>query len=129
MTKSQIRHFCNLLEANRAELRRSLYSLRDRLLVDANGDTLDRICGATDHEFTLESLTLETETLHKVEDALARIREGSYGVCERCGRDIPLQRLNAVPWASYCVPCQEAREVIDSVAFPTAAGVPHALAG
>lgn len=129
MTKFQVRRFRNLLEENRAELRRSLYTLRDELLVEANGDDLDRICRATDHEFTLESVNLQTETLHKVEEALARIREGSYGVCEHCGDDIPLQRLNAVPWTSYCVPCQEAFEAGRFGPLATAAGAPHALAG
>ncbi|MGC5022461.1 TraR/DksA family transcriptional regulator [Micromonospora sp. DT47] len=41
--------------------------------------------------------------------ALRRMSEGSYGSCEGCGGDIPLARLEVLPWAQYCVPCQQRR--------------------
>jgi DnaK suppressor protein len=43
-------------------------------------------------------------------EALDRLREGAYGICQDCGRRIPRRRLQAVPTATLCVPCQEERE-------------------
>ena len=42
-----------------------------------------------------------------IEEALQRMDDGAYGTCARCGRDIPLARLRVMPFASYCVDCQE----------------------
>ena len=50
------------------------------------------------------------DLLAKVEDALKKIEKGTYGECDRCGREISSGRLNAVPWALYCVDCQDAIE-------------------
>lgn len=47
------------------------------------------------------------QSLEQTSDALRRIDKGSYGDCERCGREIPRERLEALPQARYCVPCQE----------------------
>lgn len=45
------------------------------------------------------------DLLHKVEHALARIDAGDYGICESCGNDIPVARLDALPYATLCVNC------------------------
>lgn len=45
--------------------------------------------------------------LRQVHEALDRLQTGDYGVCQSCEEDIPAKRLNALPWARYCVPCQE----------------------
>lgn len=45
------------------------------------------------------------DLLHKVEHALARIAAGDYGICESCGNDIPVARLDALPYATLCVNC------------------------
>ena len=50
---------------------------------------------------------LEKSLLREVEEALARIREGTYGVCQECGEPISPKRLQALPWAKFCVRCQE----------------------
>jgi len=44
--------------------------------------------------------------LRLVEEALARIDAGTYGTCIRCGREIPSERLEALPWAAHCIDCQ-----------------------
>lgn len=44
-------------------------------------------------------------------EALERVRDGTYGTCQACGRRIPRRRLEALPTATLCVPCQEQREV------------------
>jgi ribosome-binding protein aMBF1 (putative translation factor) len=48
--------------------------------------------------------------LAKVEEALARIEEGTYGRCELCGREIDAERLEAVPWTTLCRECKEKKE-------------------
>jgi DnaK suppressor protein len=45
-----------------------------------------------------------------IESALQRLARGEFGICEYCEEEIPLKRLRAVPWASYCVRCQERSE-------------------
>jgi DnaK suppressor protein len=49
-----------------------------------------------------------TQQLTQVEAALARIDAGTFGRCARCGRDIALDRLDALPWAAHCIECQGA---------------------
>lgn len=51
--------------------------------------------------------TLDLKLLREVQDALQRIDHGSYGVCYECEEPISTKRLEAVPWARYCVTCQE----------------------
>ena len=60
----------------------------------------------------LEMLVAEEDAreLKQVEDALARIRTGHYGVCEQCGRPIKKARLKAIPFATLCVSCKEEEE-------------------
>ena len=47
-----------------------------------------------------------TQHLQAVEAALARLDDGTYGTCRRCGRPIAPERLDALPWAAYCIECQ-----------------------
>jgi DnaK suppressor protein len=62
-----------------------------------------------DHEHHVQSAvqSMKSEQLDDIEQALKKLSEGSYGICEECGCEIPLQRLAIQPFASYCVPCQE----------------------
>jgi RNA polymerase-binding protein DksA len=48
------------------------------------------------------------QQLELVEAALARLDSGTYGVCQRCGRPIAAERLEALPWAAHCIECQSA---------------------
>ena len=49
-----------------------------------------------------------------LEEAWNSLQQGSYGICRECGQHIPRRRLNAVPGAAFCVPCQEQREAVSS---------------
>jgi len=51
--------------------------------------------------------TLDIKLLREVQDALRRIEQGTYGVCSECEEPISVKRLDAVPWARFCVACQE----------------------
>lgn len=59
---------------------------------------------------SLEEESLATDTLRQVRDALQRIEAGTYGKCSACGRPIEAARLEAVPWAEYCLQDQEKRD-------------------
>jgi RNA polymerase-binding transcription factor DksA len=48
--------------------------------------------------------------IHGLKQALERLRQGTFGECAECGGEIEPKRLEAIPWARYCVKCQEARE-------------------
>jgi DnaK suppressor protein len=50
---------------------------------------------------------LELKLLREVEEALSRVETEEYGVCQECGEEISAKRLAAVPWAKYCVTCQD----------------------
>jgi DnaK suppressor protein len=50
---------------------------------------------------------LEKTLLREVEEALARVKEGTYGICAECEEPISPKRLQALPWAKFCVRCQE----------------------
>ena len=64
-----------------------------------------------DIEFAL--IQMKAETLTKIDEALARLEEGTYGYCFECGEDIAQQRLRALPFAVRCKDCEEAREVAE----------------
>lgn len=104
------------LASQRAELRRTLH---DDLRSLADGDR-----DALYNDATVSIITqAEARQLDAVEDALARMRRGEYGVCEECGRSIALARLEAVPYAALCVSCQEASEAPFSGRHPCRASV------
>ncbi len=48
--------------------------------------------------------------LRQIEEALARFEEGTYGTCERCGKEIDIARLEAIPYTAFCLRCAEARD-------------------
>ena len=68
----------------------------------------DRAQTSNDESVVLGLNHLEYQKLRQVKVALQRIEEGDYGVCGGCGEPIPPRRLAVLPWAIYCVPCQEA---------------------
>ena len=64
-----------------------------------------------DIEFAL--IQMKAETLQKIDEALSRLEEGSYGYCFECGEEITERRLRALPFAVRCKDCEEAREVAE----------------
>src|SRR5215213_11361587 len=62
---------------------------------------------SNDEFISLRLNNLEYEKLRLLNAALDRLREGEYGICIRCEKAIPPRRLQVLPWAKYCVPCQE----------------------
>ena len=94
------------------ELRALQAEHRHEVLVDPVPD--DSYALATQtllEELTIDALERERLLLNEIEDALERIELGEYGVCEGCGADIPQRRLEALPWARFCVSCAELRQI------------------
>lgn len=73
-------------------------------------DLVDRANDAYTREFMLALSGTERDALAEVDLALERLEEGKYGHCTHCDAKIPARRLQAVPWARYCVDCQELAE-------------------
>lgn len=63
-----------------------------------------------DREFSMGIVSSERKQLAELNDALKRIEDGSYGICQDCKDPIPQARLKAVPFARLCVKCQEKRD-------------------
>lgn len=66
-------------------------------------------------DISLKQLSTHRETLIKIDEALRKLNEGTYGLCEDCGDDISVERLKIIPFATYCRDCQEKKEVIDKI--------------
>ncbi len=74
------------------------------------GDNIDSCFQERTREFDLILTKREKEKLRLIEEALDKIGEKSYGVCEECGGKIPKGRLKVMPFAKYCVDCKESIE-------------------
>ena len=73
-------------------------------------DIVDRANTAYNREFMFSLSGAERETLLQIEEALDRLDKDEYGTCTNCSSEIPMPRLEAVPWARYCIDCQELEE-------------------
>lgn len=73
-------------------------------------DLVDRANSAHHREFLLSLSGAERDLLLEIEQAVERIDQGGFGFCVHCGDEISPPRLQAVPWARYCVGCQERSE-------------------
>ncbi len=100
------KEFRKLLEAKRKELMTG-GSDRQEILIENAAEEFDRLQQQLNREVAIRNLDRESKLLKEVEAALARIKEGTFAVCLRCEEDIPEKRLKALPWAAYCVSCQE----------------------
>jgi DnaK suppressor protein len=109
MTKSELTKFRQILEARQAELARILRR-RDEIAIEKSPDAIDEVTRAAERELAIRNLDRESNLLRNVRAALRRIHDGSFGVCAHCEEDISPKRLAAVPWAPFCIRCQEAAD-------------------
>jgi len=101
------------LVARSAALRKSLAGeLADlRSSKTESGDSADVAFDAGSEEISTQLAELEARELSQIERALARIKQGTYGICEGCQCKIPVARLNALPYSTTCVDCQREMEM------------------
>jgi len=109
MTQTDLEKYKKLLEAKQAELEKGLRN-RDEIVIEKTPDALDEVQRAGERELAIRNLDREASLLRNVRSALARIADGSYGICLHCEEEIKPKRLDAVPWAKYCIRCQEAAD-------------------
>ncbi len=77
---------------------------------EASEDIVDRANNAYQREFMFSLSDTERKLVLQIEQALKRLDAGGYGVCDHCGEKIGAPRLKAIPWARYCIDCQEKEE-------------------
>lgn len=82
----------------------------ERQLVDTALDDGDWSLVDLSEDINLRKLTTHKETLNKIDEAIRKLREGTYGICEDCGAEISEARLKVIPFAIYCIDCKEKRE-------------------
>jgi len=113
MDKKKLDAFKKRLEMRQQELRRIMSRTQaDGRSADEDStqDIADRAASSYNKEFLFSQSNNERQLLQMVEKALARIREGSFGECINCGKEINAKRLEAVPWTRHCIDCQEKLE-------------------
>ena len=113
MDKKKLDSFRKRLEARQQELRRMVSrTQQDGRTADEDTaqDIADKAASSYNKEFLFHQSNADRQLLMMVEGALARIREGNFGECISCGREINPKRLEAVPWTRHCIECQEKLE-------------------
>jgi DnaK suppressor protein len=111
--KDSILSMRQILIMRRDALRTALagdLSLLNALRAQAAGDVVDAALDAAQDEISSQLAEVESRELASIENALQRMRDGQYGVCEGCSSSIPMARLNALPYATQCIECQRASE-------------------
>ena len=93
--------FSQVTEAERSTRERDLEATQDPADMAANAYTKELLISMSDNDRNLLGL---------IDEALARVESGEYGECVNCGEPIQEKRLNAVPWARYCLRCQDLKE-------------------
>ena len=109
MNRTELNKYKALLEAKQAELSVVLRN-RDDIAIEKTPDAIDEVQLAGERELAIRNLDRESSLLRNVRAALARVADGTYGTCLHCEEEIKPKRLDAVPWAKYCIRCQEAAD-------------------
>ncbi len=95
----------------------SEHALRELLAPDQDEETqvdfnhpADMVVGDPDYDKGIALIRRERAELALVSSALTRIEQGSYGLCEACGQEVPYARLQAIPYTKYCIACKEDKD-------------------
>lgn len=113
MEQKTLEHFKEeLLKQKQEILSDTAKTINENLVVAGEElpDTIDRSSVETDRNFTLKLRDRERKLLKKIDDALSRIDNKTFGVCEECGEEIGVNRLKVRPVATLCIACKEEQE-------------------
>lgn len=111
MNGQQMRRLKALLEVRQHELCLSIEHYQQYARgVEPEPDTVDQAASGSEKESLLQRSSREQQLLRAIDSALGRIRDGTYGKCLSCGKEIDGRRLAAVPWTPYCIQCEEESE-------------------
>jgi DnaK suppressor protein len=106
MKDAEVNEFRTLLMAKREEIVGQSLRREDIWIVQSN-EQIETVQLAGQREFAAFALERETKNLMQIDAALERIDDGEFGICLDCEEAISRKRLAAVPWAGYCLHCQE----------------------
>ena len=109
MTQIELNEFRRSLEKRRTELGAGNVN-REALAIDTSPEDLDRIQQASERDLAMRLLEGNSSRLREVQAALRRMDTDSFGICVDCEENINPKRLAAIPWASYCIVCQESAD-------------------
>jgi DnaK suppressor protein len=102
------------LLARRNDLRKKLSNELDNLRnfnsSNASGDSADVAFESGSDEMASHLAEIDARELSQIDRALARLKQGTYGLCEACQGKIPIGRLNALPYTTLCIECQREME-------------------
>ena len=105
----------NLKEQTLLEIKRSIKKGSEAAVgEETTGDIYDQASSERDRELGLLLNDREREKLHNIDEALLRIAEDEYGICEECDEDIPLGRLKVLPFTRHCVKCKSELEKVQA---------------
>lgn len=110
ITKAQLGHYKQILEKKAAELRKNMLTPAAANIVARREEPVDVADLSTQsHEewIFLNRNSLDVSLLRQIQEALTRIEDQTYGICQECETPISAKRLEAVPWANYCLHCQD----------------------
>jgi DnaK suppressor protein len=113
MDKKHLEHYKKSLLTKQDELQRIVSRIeQDGRSVDEDTtqDLVDKAASSYTKEFLFSQSNTDRGILMQVTEALERLEQGAYGECLSCGEEIQQKRLEAVPWARHCIPCQEKQE-------------------
>ena len=118
MNRDRYAELKRILEERRREILSAVHEkIRDVRTEGANSPTHGVLDAAESSEADIQDdiefalIQMKAETLNKIEEALRRLEEGTFGYCFECGEEISERRLRALPFAVRCKDCEEAREV------------------
>ena len=113
MDKEKVEFFKKLLEQERNRIRNNatnvIKTLTDQTQ-DFKGDEADEAMALSDAHISFRFLDREKQFLDKIEETLIKIKKGTFGLCEDCGEDIGIRRLEIRPIATLCINCKEEQE-------------------
>ncbi len=116
MNKLQLKKFKTLLTEKRDEIvKKAKQTLEEDMSLDANDlpDEMDLASSEYLQSFTFRLRGREKAFLEKIQKALVKIDDGSFGVCEECSEEISVKRLEARPETTLCIRCKEDQERIE----------------
>lgn len=116
MNKAQLKKFKTLLEEKRDEIvKKAKQTLNEEMMLDANDlpDEMDLASAEYLQSSTFRLRDRENRFLDKIQKALIKIDEGTFGNCEECGEEISLKRLEARPETNLCIRCKEDQERVE----------------
>jgi DnaK suppressor protein len=112
MRKTDLIRFKKIFVQQREQILMNMTLVDEHLMVrpEENKDEVDQATTGIEQNMRMQMKNRENQTLKKIEEALRRIDEGSYGDCESCEEVIEIRRLQARPTTTLCIACKEEEE-------------------